>query len=255
MTRDIKKTILRYSSLILSLLLIATAITFVVSVVGIYRSGAESPFTRESISAQFARIAPLVYVTVAVAAAVTLLGALFEEKGRRIKPLRNEEAALARMTRGLPRELALNDAVGKERRVRKTMKILTLSLLCVGVALSLCYCLVIDPFAAQDLNAEVAGAFLLTLLSLLPALVAAVIYALLAPASIARETAALKAIGATVGGEAHASASDSGRVLLAVRVLLIFVGLLLVVLGILNGGMDAVVQKAIKICTECIGLG
>ena len=31
--------------------------------------------------------------------------------------------------------------------------------------------------------------------------------------------------------------------------------LVLIILGIFNGGMQDVVEKAIKICTECIGLG
>lgn len=33
------------------------------------------------------------------------------------------------------------------------------------------------------------------------------------------------------------------------------VGVLLIVLGILNGGMQDVLTKAVKICSECIGLG
>lgn len=32
-------------------------------------------------------------------------------------------------------------------------------------------------------------------------------------------------------------------------------GLLLVVLGVLNGGARDVLAKAVKICSECIGLG
>jgi hypothetical protein len=40
-----------------------------------------------------------------------------------------------------------------------------------------------------------------------------------------------------------------------VRCTVLAIGVLFVLLGILNGGMNDVVQKAIKICTECIGLG
>lgn len=36
---------------------------------------------------------------------------------------------------------------------------------------------------------------------------------------------------------------------------LLGLGLLLTVLGVLNGGMDDVLTKAVKICSECIGLG
>lgn len=45
------------------------------------------------------------------------------------------------------------------------------------------------------------------------------------------------------------------RVLLWIRISLLLLGVLSVLLGILNGGAGDVVQKAIKICTECIGLG
>nr|MBE6545081.1 thioredoxin [Oscillospiraceae bacterium] len=33
------------------------------------------------------------------------------------------------------------------------------------------------------------------------------------------------------------------------------VALILIAAGIFNGGMEDVLQKAVKICTECIGLG
>jgi hypothetical protein len=40
-----------------------------------------------------------------------------------------------------------------------------------------------------------------------------------------------------------------------VRGVIAVVGIVFVVLGILNGGMADVLGKAIRICTECIGLG
>ncbi|MBQ8341826.1 MAG: thioredoxin [Clostridia bacterium] len=41
----------------------------------------------------------------------------------------------------------------------------------------------------------------------------------------------------------------------AVRGVILAVGIVFVVLGVLNGGMADVLGKAIRICTECIGLG
>lgn len=43
--------------------------------------------------------------------------------------------------------------------------------------------------------------------------------------------------------------------LLIVRTAVITLSVLLIVLGIINGGMGDVLAKAVKICTECIGLG
>ena len=38
-------------------------------------------------------------------------------------------------------------------------------------------------------------------------------------------------------------------------ILCIAAAVLMIILGIFNGGMNDVLQKAIRICTECIGLG
>ncbi|MBE6675756.1 MAG: thioredoxin [Clostridia bacterium] len=43
--------------------------------------------------------------------------------------------------------------------------------------------------------------------------------------------------------------------IIVVRSVLIAAAVLMIVFGIFNGGMHDVLQKAIKICTECIGLG
>ena len=40
-----------------------------------------------------------------------------------------------------------------------------------------------------------------------------------------------------------------------IRAVIFAITVTFIVLGILNGGMDDVLSKAVKICTECIGLG
>lgn len=40
-----------------------------------------------------------------------------------------------------------------------------------------------------------------------------------------------------------------------IRAVVLVVGVTFVVLGVLNGGANDVMIKAINICTECIGLG
>ncbi|MBE7080094.1 MAG: thioredoxin [Clostridiales bacterium] len=39
------------------------------------------------------------------------------------------------------------------------------------------------------------------------------------------------------------------------RIVLAVCGAVLVVVGIFNGGMASILEKAINICTQCIGLG
>ena len=40
-----------------------------------------------------------------------------------------------------------------------------------------------------------------------------------------------------------------------VRAVVLVIAIVFIVLGVINGGMEDVLQKAIRICTECIGLG
>ena len=61
-------------------------------------------------------------------------------------------------------------------------------------------------------------------------------------------------------GEIHAREKPVTRVLsgrrgVALRAILIAAAALLIALGIANGGMRDVFLKAIRICTECVGLG
>ena len=45
------------------------------------------------------------------------------------------------------------------------------------------------------------------------------------------------------------------KTLISVRSALLVLAFVFIIIGIVNGGMDDVFQKAVKICTECIGLG
>ena len=54
---------------------------------------------------------------------------------------------------------------------------------------------------------------------------------------------------------AFAAIIASPYALLAARLAVLAAAIVLIVLGVLNGGMADVLGKAINICTECIGLG
>jgi hypothetical protein len=49
--------------------------------------------------------------------------------------------------------------------------------------------------------------------------------------------------------------SHSEKILLISRLAILTIALVFVGVGILNGGMADVLGKAVRICTECIGLG
>ena len=57
------------------------------------------------------------------------------------------------------------------------------------------------------------------------------------------------------GRGAETKNAENGRVLSALRIVLLTVAAVFIFHGIMNGGMRAVLMKAARICMECIGLG
>ena len=57
------------------------------------------------------------------------------------------------------------------------------------------------------------------------------------------------------GIKAEPKTKTPARDLVILRLVLLTLAVVFIIAGILNGSMDAVVNKAIRICTECVGLG
>ena len=57
------------------------------------------------------------------------------------------------------------------------------------------------------------------------------------------------------GIQAEPKSTAPARNVNAVRIVLLVLAVVFIIVGIRNGSMMAVVNKAIRICTECVGLG
>ena len=125
------------------------------------------------------------------------------------------------------------------------------------------------PAVSGEYNSEILHGMLLYLVFLSPAIVFEVIYVILTDASYVREQEMLKEALKLVGRADEAVSVARTRltviwefftknekpIILGVRIALVGCAIVFVTLGVLNGGMSDVLNKAIKICTECIGLG
>ena len=126
----------------------------------------------------------------------------------------------------------------------------------VGAVLYFRFC---TNFSVENLNADVVSA----LSGLLPLLIGSIAVhvpkAYLTEQSAKRELQILK--DEVKGGvklakvEPVAETKCEKLTILIARIAIICVGVLFIILGIFNGGMADVLAKAVKICTECIGLG
>ena len=130
-----------------------------------------------------------------------------------------------------------------------------------------------ENFTLADLNGSVRSASVTVLVPTAIAFALSILCTFLCTASVRRETAAYQSAVAERKQRGDAAASLSAptptvkdrlraafrtkktAVLFVFRAVVLLAAAVLIVLGILNGGIDDVLGKAALICTECIGLG
>ena len=137
---------------------------------------------------------------------------------------------------------------GLQRFIRIGEWVLSVGIALLGILLALAC--VLTAFSSDGFSRERALSFLLWLL--LPILLLAAL-------------AAWLALAGRNGDRRHTSAKNDapcqnrsawiGTPHPAVRPVVLLAAVCLLVLGCCNGGMRDVLEKAIRICTECIGLG
>ena len=259
--------------ILLSAMLLVTGILFISSCYSIYKSG-QSPFTRESISEAFRGIAVWVYVTLSltvIGAGISIAIPTEQEKlkGKRSLPMLvnklSERVDLANA------EAEIADKIEKERRLRAILGNVRLFLITLSALLPLIFLLnpANFPAVSGEYNAEILHGMLVYLAFLAPLFVYEIVYVILRELSLTREHALLKeALVASGIAEAKEEIhncpicraigfikENEKPISLGVRIAIVGCAVVFIVMGIANGGMADVLNKAIKICTECIGLG
>ncbi len=245
-----------------SVLLVAVGICLICSCIGIYQSG-ERPFSRESVSEAFSRIALAVYITVGVVV-VGLIGDLFLKKEERPQKGKiSPKLTLSRLYPRLDTEKAFPEALSLIERMKRYRLIakLVAIVLCVACAVPvLVYFLTPGNFTMENLNGDIfASVWFLCGFSLI-AFAVCVLYSILESFTYATEIALVKqeiANGAMKKATAAVALKQENekRYITVARIIIAVLAVVFIVVGIFNGGMADVLAKAVRICTECIGLG
>lgn len=266
MSNETKGRIHLIYGILLSVLILTVGVCFALSCISIYQSGA-SPFTRESISTHFARIAIPTYICIAGVIGGAVLSLVLPVDGGKVKSRRDPEAALSKLAARLDLSGCDETVAGSIRKERKWRRAVTVILwVLAGITLlpALMWCVNPAHFSIEDLNTDIKTAALFILPCAAVSLGLLTGERLLRHASVARETATVKAALAAVKGtgkpaeKANADKKNwvsDPRFVWGVRGAILAVGIVFIVLGVRNGGMADVLGKAIRICTECIGLG
>ena len=260
-------------NIVTSLLLILSGVLFIIFCYSIYKSG-ESPFTRESIYLAFVKISVPVWITVGAVIVSGVFSVVFPKEQSKLKGMRTDRIVLSKLrtTREFSNEYEVEKSIEHEERLRRILSCVNVVLIVLGSTLPLIFLLNPNNFPAVsgEYNSEIGRGMLVYLATLLPAFVYGIVYVVLFDRSVKREIDLVRSLPKKKMTENYVSVVKCGGVLskiklffsknakeitLGTRIAIILCGVVFVVAGVLNGGMSDVLKKAIKICTECIGLG
>ena len=251
-----------------SILTVVVGLLFIAQAWSIFRSAEHGAYTVASISEHFYQIAvPVVCWGLALIVNI-FLGGGQEEK---VKPYFEGKERLARLEKRLPYDSKLR-AFQKSDALSVVVGTIALAFAWGAVAISVSYLFAKDysPVLSEEIFAENKGMadrlvrVLLWSGSAIMLLAAAVILdeylAKRKEMKIKREIAKNAATKKPVvvlpeEKERKSSVKDSSARLWITRGVVAAVGIVCLVSGLTNGGVQSVLEKAVRICTQCIGLG
>lgn len=270
LTEKQRSTVRLVTEALLSFALVLTGILFIYSCYGIYKSG-PSPFTRESIADAFSKIAVAVYITVGIVVVSAVVDIAVSVEQKKLVGARSPKALVKRLSQKTDFEGAdpqLVKGIENERRLRRILDRVRLAVNVACLVLPLIYLLNPANFSAVDPNSEILHGILLYLAFLSPAIILEVVSIILFDRSYTKEAELLRTLPKStakteenIGSQSKfakikALLTHNGKeITLGLRIALVVCAVVFIAVGIFGGGMVDVLNKAIKICTECIGLG
>lgn len=226
---------------VVTLVMIAVvALMLIVSCVRIYQSG-DRPFDRQAMAAAAADVAVPGLLCLA-----TVIVGLFLENEEKDKAIRSEKDLLARY--------GIQPEGEKERTLRKRIRMVCGIFIAAQCVYPVIYFCDMSHFSIAELSEDILRAVLTVMEPTVIALAAVYICGRMESASISREIEAYKAAGIKPGKAPEKKKADPKK-RNVIRAVLCIVAVVFILLGIGNGGAIDVLGKAIRICTECIGLG
>ena len=267
------------SSIAVSVLSLGVGVAFITQILRIYSLGGK-PYNAQIISEYFAQIAPLVWVWLALTLALGVFSVLFPKQEKKAT-FKDGKLALARLKSKLPMQgenfsedyTKSVQSLAVKEMYRKTAWIACALVCAASAVLMIIYLSNAENFLGEDVTQEVKNmvfAFLPYLVGCFICVMGVFVYE---KVSVRKETDEVKALfkeSVKAGYEKEEKLTEtkwqlfvakiekaltSKKGLLITRSIVFAACVCLIVVGVLNGGLEAVLGKAIRICQECIGLG
>ncbi|MBQ3015424.1 MAG: hypothetical protein IJD79_01440 [Clostridia bacterium] len=251
------------TAFITAALVIITGISLAACCIAIYVSGGDQPFSREAVGKylKYVMIQGVATLELVIFGIVLKFAFPLDKEKLRAKP--NILVTRKKLTEKLQKRdeilLRTDEKINREKKYRKKMSLGLASIItALGIA-SILFATLID-YSVSDINGYVikVSVFAFSLAFIGGGLIYA--YDILSKKSYKREIDALKSLLVIANSDVPApempETKDRKPALVNLaRVSIITVAVAFIVLGIFNGGMSDVLGKAVRICTECIGLG
>lgn len=243
--------------IIVSVLIVALGVAMIISCWDIYSNGPNA-FTRQSIGEKLKDMSILLWLNLGAIVGGVVLNLLFPLQRPKTKAVRDELVVMQKLAAkaGTPTDEEKN-AIEKLQRKRWIYPVITAGIFGGLMARPAFYLLDKSNFPGVDATAEIMAACLIALPPIIIGLLLCFICSIVVKKQVLKETEIYKQIIASGNKVAPAPAADTAKPMLTktVRYVGLIVAVVFIVLGCFNGSARDVLTKAIKICTECIGLG
>ncbi len=261
-----KKDIKGYMPKILSAALILTGVLYIAAVSHLYFTGGDTPYSRERVGSYLIWLAIPSLITVILAAAAAVISIRSDKPENEGSPeveIFKQKASLAKLTASFDHQNAPASVKSKIKCCRDLRRDSLISAAIVSILTLIPAFITLlntDSFTIDNLNSDIALAVVTVVFNALIAAMAWGSYVFTSAAAVSDEIAVIKEAVRNNSAlykkpSAKEGCESSKWIMLSIRGGAVAVAIALIVLGALNGGMADVLGKAVKICTECIGLG
>lgn len=238
---------------VISAALIVAAVCLIVSAYTIYNLG-DSPYTPESIGAEYAKIAVPLWVAIFAVIAGIVLNILLPMPKIKSKSDKDPFIKLRILQKKLSADCN-HTGISRERQIRKIARIVCALLCTIAFIPAIAVLCDYNSFTVDNLTPA-----LLRVVAML-ALGAVISGIILLILSVIERKSATKEIEWTKVALSESKCIDkkvtqnNDNKIKITRLVLVGIACALIVIGLTQDGFYDVLQKAIRICTECIGLG
>lgn len=258
----------RILSILTTALVAMTGIMLIACCAHLYYTGGDQPYSRER-AADYLALVLIPGLMTLVAVILGIIYNIINGKHTDTKVKSTSEYILKNISKRAninAFDTGVREAIIDERRSRTVIKSVFLALSVACYILCVVCVVFFNDYTVENLNADVIGAFKSALpIGVLGALMS-IPSLILTEASAKRELELIregKKNAVALEGEMPEAAEPASEIkgelnetaMLVIKTVIFVAACVFILLGILNGGMADVLAKAVKICTECIGLG